>query len=163
MTRRRHAVSVSLGSPTRDSHIETELLGVPVLLERRGVGGDVAAAKRMVRELDGEVDAIGIGGTDLWVSAGSRRYPLRQAQEIARCATRTPVVGGEGLKDTLERIVVDRVDRDLGLADRRIFVLSGVDRPGMAEALAATGSALVFGDIIFALGIPWAIRRLRTL
>jgi hypothetical protein len=157
-----HVVSVSLGSPSRDSWIETELLGRRILFERRGTRGGIDAAGDMVAELDGHVDAIGLGGIDLFVQAAGRRYPLGDAQRIAARASRTPVVCGAGLKDTLERRVVEQLDASIGWAGRRVLMLAAVDRFGMAEALARHGADLRMGDLAFALGIPIQVRSLGT-
>lgn len=159
--RRKHVVSVSLGSSSRDARIETELLGTPLLLERRGVDGSLERAAALIEELDGRVDAFGLGGIDLFVMAGGRSYPVRDAQRLASHARRTPVVCGAGLKNTLERLVVETLDAREGWAGRRVLLLSAVDRFGMAEALAARGADLTYGDLVFLLGVPWPLRSLR--
>ncbi|MCP5095537.1 MAG: quinate 5-dehydrogenase, partial [Chloroflexi bacterium] len=66
----KRAVSVSLGSSTRDKVVEIELLGEQVRIERRGTDGDVEKATALFTELDGQVDALGVGGIDLWVLMG---------------------------------------------------------------------------------------------
>lgn len=158
---RKHVVSVSLGSSSRDARIETEILGIPLRLERRGVDGSLERAAALIEELDGRVDAFGLGGIDLYVMAGGRRYEVRDAARLAAHARRTPVVCGAGLKDTLERLVVERLDAQLHWAGRRVLLLSAVDRFGMAEALAERGAEVTYGDLIFLLGVPWPLRSLR--
>ncbi|MDH7571343.1 MAG: quinate 5-dehydrogenase, partial [Armatimonadota bacterium] len=96
-------VSVSLGSSRRDHHVETEMLGRRVRIERIGVDGDYHRACALIAELDGKVDAIGLGGTDLYLVAGNRRYVVEQSRRLAASAKVTPVVDGSGLKNTLER------------------------------------------------------------
>ncbi len=159
----RTVVSVSIGSPTRDVDEHIELLGTRVRLRRVGTGGDLAAARRMVAELDGKVDAIGIGGTDLYVRLGQRRYYIRDSVRIASAARATPVVCGAGLKDSLERDAVSRLDGLIGWASRRVLMVNAVDRFGMAEALSSHGADVMFGDLVFGLGIDVPIRSLRTL
>jgi hypothetical protein len=157
-----HVVSVSLGSTRRDTDQAVELLGRQVRIERRGTNGDVEAAARLIRELDGNVDAIGLGGIDLFLNWGGRRYTFAQAQRLARAATVTPVVCGAGLKDTLERRAVALLDASVGWRERRVLVTSAVDRGGMTEALASHGADLRFGDLAFLLGVPWFVRSMRT-
>lgn len=134
-------------------------------IERIGTDGDIGRAAQLVRELDGKVDAIGMGGIDLYVRAGNRRYAFRDARKIARAARRTPIVDGSGLKDSLERRVVAYLADELymDLTGRRVLMVSGVDRFGMAESFSERGSNVLFGDLIFALGIPIPIRSLRQL
>lgn len=154
-------VSVSLGSSTRNHTASVEVLGEEVVVERLGTDGDIEKAIAIIRELDGKVDAFGMGGIDLYVYAGERRYALRDGKRIAAAATKTPIVDGSGLKNTLERRVVEYIDRDLfTLKGKRVFMVSSVDRFGMAEALASAGSDMVFGDVMFALGVKWPLRSL---
>jgi hypothetical protein len=159
----KHVVSVSLGSSSRDVDVTVELLGEQVRIERRGTDGDVAAARRLVGELDGVVDAIGLGGIDLFLQWMGRRYHFREARYIAAAATRTPVVCGAGLKDSLERRAVALLDGSVGWRGRRVLVTSAVDRFGMAESLVEHGADVRFGDLMFTLGLPWAIRSMQTL
>jgi hypothetical protein len=154
----KHVVSVSLGSSSRDVDVTVELLGERVRIQRRGTDGDVAAARRLVAELDGSVDAIGLGGLDLFLQWMGRRYYFREARHIASAATRTPVVCGAGLKDSLERRAVAGLDRSVGWRGRRVLLTLAVDRFGMAEALVEHGADVRFGDLMFALGLPWPIR-----
>ena len=77
-------VSVSLGSSSRDHVSSAHFLGRDWKLERRGTDGDLEKARALIAELDGHVAAIGLGGIDLWLVAGGRRYPIRAAPEIGR-------------------------------------------------------------------------------
>lgn len=159
----KRAVSVSIGSSRRDVAVEVELLGRRIRIERRGTDGDLRQAARTIRDLDGEVDAIGLGGLDLFVLAAGRRYYLRDGVRLAREATRTPVVCGAGLKDTLERVAVEKLDDAIGWKGRRVLMVSAVDRFGMAEALARHEAQVLYGDVIYALGLPLPIYRLPQL
>jgi hypothetical protein len=96
----KQVVSVSLGSSKRDHKVEAEFLGEKFVIERIGTDGDMQRAIQMIRELDGKVDAFGMGGIDLYVVAGNRRYALREAKKIAAAAQLTPIVDGSGLKNT---------------------------------------------------------------
>jgi hypothetical protein len=159
----KHVVSVSLGSSARDVDVTVELLGETVRIQRRGTDGSVAGARAMVAELDGQVDAIGLGGLDLFLQWMGRRYYFREARVIASAAKRTPVVCGAGLKDTLERRAVALLDRSVGWRGRRVLLTVAVDRFGMAEALVEHHADVRFGDLMFALGLPWPIHSMRTL
>lgn len=150
----KRVVSVGLGSSQRDSHIETELLGQPIIIERRGNDGSLNKAAQMIRELDGKVDAFGLGGTDLFVQAAGKRYYLRESLALARNAQKTPLVCGAGLKDTLERIVVRELDERLQWRGKKVLMLGSMDRFGMAETLAESGATVMYGDLIFSLGLP---------
>jgi hypothetical protein len=157
-------VSVSLGSSRGDHRFETELLGQRFIIERIGTNGDYQAFCRLLRELDGEVDAIGIGGINLALVAGSRRYYIRDAVRAVR-GMRTPVVDGGGIKQSWERHLILKVLPDelgLPLAGRRVLLVASVDRYGMAEAFVQAGADVIFGDFMFGLGLPIPLRGLMT-
>jgi hypothetical protein len=158
-------VSVSLGSSKRDHRGEIEVLGEQVVVERIGTDGDLKRATELIHELDGKVAAFGLGGIDRYLFAGNRRYEIKDAARMAAAARLSPVVDGSGLKNTLERRVVGFVEQDLrlNLKDQKVLMVSGVDRFGMAEALDHAGCQMVFGDLIFALGIPLPITSLKGL
>lgn len=158
-----HVVSVSLGSAARDTDQVVDLLGRQVRIERRGTDGDLRAAAAIMADLDGRVDAIGLGGIDLYVQVRGRRYTFRDARRLARMAPNTPVVCGSGLKNSLERMAVRALDPALAWQGRRVLMVSAVDRFGMAEELSLRGADLLFGDLAFALGVPVTVRSIRTL
>ena len=58
----KRAVSVSIGSSKRDKAVEVNLLGEQVRIERIGTDGDMEKAALLFKELDGKVDAFGLGG-----------------------------------------------------------------------------------------------------
>jgi hypothetical protein len=161
----KRVVSVSLGSSKRNHCIETEILGETICVERIGTDGDKKKAIELIRSLDGHVDAFGMGGTDLYIYAGNRRYTLRESREIANAARLSPIVDGSGLKNTLERRVVDFIQREkiIDLSGKKVLMVCAVDRFGMAEALTAAGCEMTYGDLIFGLGLPFPIKSLRVL
>lgn len=142
---------------------EIELLGQPLRIERRGTDGSMKGAAELIRELDGQVDAIGLGGLDLFFVAAGRRYYLRDGVRLAREAKGTPVVCGAGLKDSLERMAVEDLDARFSWRGKRVLMVSAVDRFGMAEAFAEHGAEVRYGDLVFALGLPLPIHDVRHL
>lgn len=156
-------VSVSLGSSKRNHTATVDVMGEEVVVERIGTDGSIDKAIAMIRELDGKVDAFGMGGIDLYVYAGGRRYKFRDAQRIAAAAVKTPIVDGSGLKNTLERRVVRFVDEHImPLKGKKVLMVSSVDRFGMAEGMVAAGADIVFGDAMFGLGIKLPLRSMRA-
>jgi hypothetical protein len=156
----KRAVSVSLGSSARDKRVVVTFKGEPISVERIGTDGDEEKARRLFAELDGEVDALGVGGVDLYLRLGDREYPLRAALKLVQDVHQTPVVDGRGLKHTLERRVFELAMPALGGLPhfRNAFVPVAVDRLGLAEAVAEVADDVVIGDLMVALGIPIAIR-----
>jgi len=155
----KRVVSVSLGSPKGDKTVRTTLLGEEFEIARIGTNGDFERFAQLVRELDGKVDAIGLGGIDRYLYAGNRRYVVRDADKLARNAVKTPVVDGSGVKNTLERETVDWIQREgiLDFRGKKVLVVCGVDRFGMAERLwhlVKPGGRVIYGDLMFNVGIP---------
>ena len=64
-------ISISLGSSARDAEGILRLGGETISLARRGTDGDVAKVAALLEAFDGNVDAIGLGGTDLYLVAGT--------------------------------------------------------------------------------------------
>lgn len=161
----KRVVSISLGSSKRNHAVDLEMQGMPYRVERIGTDGDMPKMIRMIAEMDGKVDAFGLGGMDLYVYAGQKRYTLRDAKRVARAAKRTPIVDGSGLKNTLERKVIEYLleKTDVLAGKPHVLMMSGADRFGMAQALDAAGCRLTCGDLVFTIGIPVPLRSLRTL
>jgi len=161
----KRAVSISLGSSTRDKKVSITLLGEEITIERIGTDGDVEKAIQLYHELDGKVDAFGVGGIDLGLTVAGRYYPLYDAQKLVAGVRQTPVVDGGGLKQTLERGIAQFIEQEIGdeVQPKRVLITCGVDRYGSALSFDKAGYEIIFGDLGFALGIPIPIRSLRGL
>jgi hypothetical protein len=158
----KRVVSVSLGSSTRDHRAVVNLLGEEFDISRIGTDGKLDAAIAKVHELDGNVDAIGLGGIDVYLYAGKHRYALRDGLRLLDAAKTTPVVDGSGLKNTLEREAVRFMQEDLGISlkGKHVLMVSALDRFGMAQALVDAGADVLFGDFIFALDLDKPVKGL---
>ena len=145
----KHVISISLGSSSRDKTVQTTFLGEAFTISRQGVDGDEKRFMQRLGELDGTVDAFGFGGMDRYLYIGDKRYEFSAAKRLLAPAVKTPVLDGSGLKNTLEPAegIVD-------FAHSKTLMVAGVDRFGMSEALAEQGGEIVFGDLMFSLGLP---------
>jgi len=157
-------VSVSLGSSVRDHRAELELLGTRLLIERVGADGSFRRAVKLLKAYDGQVDVLSLGGVNLYLRAGQKRYTLRDGRRLAAAVRRTPVVDGFGLKDTWERMMIPYLTKnfDWPRPGQTALVCSALDRWGLAEALAAAGCRLIIGDAVFALGVAAAFSSLAS-
>ena len=160
----KRAVSISIGSSKRNKAVEVELLGEKVCIERIGTDGSMEKAALLYRDLDGKVDAFGVGGTDLGLTVGSRYYPLYSMQSMVRFVKQTPLVDGAGLRHTLEIRIAQFIDENIGdyIQEKRVLITAGVDRWDMTVSFTDAGYQCVFGDLMFALGIPVALRSIRA-
>jgi len=166
MSKSRHAVSISLGSSKRDKRVKVRFGDTDVLIERIGTDGDVAAAQKLYREMDGKVDAFGMGGVDLYIRVGDKEYPLRAAHKLIKDVHKTPVVDGRGLKHTLERRVFELAAPQFregeNLHFKRAFMPLALDRVGLAHAVDEVADEIVFGDFMIGLGIHLPIYGLKA-
>jgi hypothetical protein len=156
----KRAVSISIGSSKRNKRVEVELLGEMVCIERIGTDGDMKKAAQLFSELDGKVDAFGVGGADLGMLVDDKWYPLYSVQSMVRTINKTPVVDGAGLKNTLENRIAPLLDREIGdyLKEKKVFIALGADRWGMSKSFLDAGYECVFGDLMFGLGLPIPVR-----
>ncbi|CAM3295668.1 hypothetical protein DEDE109153_10115 [Deinococcus deserti] len=159
----KHVVSVSLGDSKRNAREEINVLGQPFILERIGTDGDSRKAAQLFQALDGRVDAFGLGGADLYVIAGGRRYTFGNVRQLVSHAKLTPVLDGSGLKNTLERDAIAQLDPLLNWRAQKVLMVSAVDRFGMAEALAEHGAQVIYGDLIFGLNVNVPLRTITAL
>lgn len=120
----------------------------------------MAKYAELVREYDGQVDAISLGGIDLYVYAGDRRYTIRDAARLASNAKKTPIVDGSGIKNTLERETILWLQNNghIDFSTKNVLIVCAVDRFGMAESIAGISKSVIYGDLIFGLGLPIPIR-----
>jgi hypothetical protein len=161
----KRAVSVSLGSSKRNKAVEVDLLGERVHIERIGTDGDMEKAAELYREMDGEVDAFGVGGADLGLMVDKKWYPLYSVQPMVKDVKQTPIVDGTGLKNTLENKLAPFIDEHIGeyIKEKTAFIALGADRWGTTMSFVDAGYECVFGDLMFGLGIPIALRSISTL
>ncbi len=161
----KRVVSISLGSSARDKKVELEFLGERVQIERIGCNGDEQMARRLFRELDGRVDAFGLGGTDLNVRLFDRYYPLYGARKLVADVKHTPVVDGDGVRQIVERRLAQRVEEQIGaeIQPKRVMITTAVDRFDMALSFHEAGYEATYCDFMFALGLPIPVHSLRAL
>ena len=154
----KRAVSVSLGSSKRDKSVKVDLNGQEILVERIGTDGDIPKARQMYLDLDGKIDAFGVGGVDLYLRLDEKEYPLHAALKLVSGIRQTPLCDGRGLKHTLERRVFELARPQLGeVRFKQAFIPVAIDRLGMAEAVAEVAERTVFGDLMVGLGVPLPI------
>ncbi len=161
----KHVVSISLGSSSRDKKVEFTLGEQPFLQERIGCDGDEKKACALFNEMDGKVDAFGVGGVELYVRVVDKNYPLRSGINLVKGVTKTPYTDGRGLKMALEGNIFQSVESQIKqeISPRKAMMPLAADRYGMAESLHRAGFELVFCDLIFGLGVPIPVKGLPRL
>jgi hypothetical protein len=158
----KRAVSVSLGSATRNKKVVVDFKGMEISIERVGTGGDAQAARQLFAELDGQVDALSMGGIDAYVHLDGRDYPIYAALKLVQDVKRTPWVDGRFMKYALEGQLFERAEPLLGGRPRfkRAFIPFGTDRTGLITAVSQVADEVIIGDLMFMFGLPLPIRGL---
>jgi hypothetical protein len=154
----KRAVSISIGSSKRNKAVTVNLLGEDISIERIGTDGDMEAAALKYKELDGKVDAFGVGGADLGLMVDNKWYRLYSCEKMIRFIKETPVVDGTGLKNSLEGKAGPFVEATLGdyiqkNGGKKAFIMTGADRWGLTHGFVTAGYECTFGDMMFSLGM----------
>lgn len=159
----KRAVSISLGSPSRDKKVVVNFNGVEISVERIGTGGDAARARQLYAELDGQVDALSVGGIDLYVRLEGRDYPIHAALKLVQDVKRTPLADGRLLKYALEGRLFELAAPILGGKPHfnKAFIPFGTDRIGLISAVSSVSDQVLVGDLMFMFGLPLPIRGLQ--
>lgn len=160
----KRVVSVSIGSSSRNHRSELDVMGETVSIERIGTDGDLKKCFEVMRELDGQVDAFGLGGTNFYLTVAGRKYPMKQELSFVK-GIQTPVLDGSNIKTGFESKLPALLEKETGvsLRGRKVLFMSAVDRYSLGEALERAGADMLVGDFYFALGLPFAVRTLRPI
>ncbi len=162
-------LSISTGSSARDHTTRHVFLGQECELSRKGTDGDLDKAVQMYRDLDGKVDAFGVGGSEFYLRVGKRRYYFRDIKRVREAVKTSKVGDGNGVKGILERRAFAALEKYLNEKEGKTLKglpalqTTAVDRYGMGEAMVDAGLDTTFGDFMFSLGLPFAIKKLSTI
>ncbi|MEW6737217.1 MAG: hypothetical protein AB1489_38385, partial [Acidobacteriota bacterium] len=158
-------VSLSLGSAERDYEFTGNFLGKKFQIKRVGCNGDINLLKKRVREYDGKVDAIGLGGISAQFKIGKSVHVHQEAQSIIKLARKTPVADGRGLKSILQAWTI----RDINLRIKDLFsyenvlFLSGVSYYEMATVLREYTDNFSFCDPLVHFSAPYLLDSINAL
>ena len=154
-------VSISLGSSRRDHETTATISGEQVHVRRIGVDGDFKRARQLFLELDGEVDAFGMGGCEFGVNFDGRYYQLNSVTPLTT-GLQSPVVDGSGVRGVVESSIgsflLEHLPNSIG--SKRVLCCVSSARWDLAEGFHRTGFAIKFGDPGFILGLPITSQRL---
>lgn len=159
-------LSISVGSSSRDHTTRHVFLGQECELSRQGTDGDFEKAVQQYAEMDGKVDAFGVGGLEFFLRVADKRYYFRDVQRIRKTIKVSKVGDGNGVKGILEKRAFAALEKylnekeDKTLKGLPALQTTAVDRYGMGEAMVDAGLDVTFGDLMFGLGIPFPVKTL---
>jgi hypothetical protein len=159
-------LSISLGSSSRDHTTVHEFLGESCEITRKGYNADFKAALAAYYENDGKVDAFGVGGVEFYLGVAGKRYYFREVKRIRKAIVKSKAGDGNGIKGLLVKRAINALEAKLNeegrtLKGMKALKTNAVDRYVMAKALHDAGCEMVYGDFMFALGLPIPVRTLR--
>jgi hypothetical protein len=161
-------LSISVGSSSRDHTTRHTFLGQECELSRQGTDGDFEKAVQRYYDMDGKVDAFGVGGVEFFLRVGPKRYYFRDVSRIRRAIKISKVGDGNGVKGLLERRAFAALEKHLNEKEDRTLkglpalLTTAVDRYGMGEAMVDSGLDVTIGDLMFTLGLPLPVKKLST-
>lgn len=154
----RHILSLSIGT-SRDSETEiTEVAGRSVRITKLGVDYDVALFESLLKEYNGECDAICIQGLPppLFIQRNAIRHKLYES--IDKIVTDTPVYYGNNLGPIIMTWSIRRSmeDGELDLKNANLLFLSGLEMPEISRALEAGALTSTYIDAFTHFRLPKA-------
>ena len=161
-------LSISVGSSSRDHTTKHIFLDQECELSRQGTDGDFEKAVQRYADMDGKVDAFGVGGVEFYLRVGRNRYYFRDVNRIRKAIKISKVGDGNGVKGLLERRAFLALEKHLNEKENKTLkgmpalLTTAVDRYGMGEAMVDAGLNLTIGDLMFTLGLPFPIKKLAT-
>src|SRR5512134_3582667 len=112
-------LSISVGSSSRDHTTRHVFLGEECELSRQGTDGDFEKAVRRYAEMDGKVDAFGVGGVEFYLRVGTKKYYFKDVSRIRKEIKISKVGDGNGVKGLLERRAFQALEKHLNEKERK--------------------------------------------
>ena len=160
-------LSISIGSASRDHTTRHVFLGQEFEISRQGTNGDVNKAVQLYREMDGKVDAFGVGGAGFYLKVADHRYYFREPKKFRKAIKISKVGDGSRVKGLLEKRAFAALEKHLNekenktLKGMRAMQTTVMERYAMGEAMLEAGLDVTFGDFMFALGLPLTFKTLK--
>jgi len=152
----KRVVGISLGASAQDFAFRARFLGQPFDVRRIGTNHSVARAEKLLRRLQNEADAIGVGVVKDEYTVGAQRLVDREGARLTAAVTRVPVTTGGRLGDILQEWALRHVQAKLGgyFNNARVLFFSGATQYKLAQTFAEYTPNLEFADALLQLGVP---------
>ncbi len=121
-----------------------------------GCAGEPEKARELIREYDGQVDAIGLEGMPALLELGPARREHEDGRTLPAAAGTTPVVDGRGIRAGLERwgvILADRAEPGI-FSQKRVLMVPGLNHKGLAQGLARHSPTVRYADPVIYFALP---------
>ncbi len=133
--------------------------GQSVGLHRVGTDGNLELTRQLLRQADGQVDAIAaiaLEGMPAQLKLGAATHAHPEGVALREAVKLTPVVDGSGVRDGLERWAVMLADRaQPGIfAEKYLLMAPGLNHSGLTDEIAKHSPALRFADPFVFFNLP---------
>ncbi|MCS6886487.1 MAG: dehydrogenase [Acidobacteriota bacterium] len=158
-------LSASLGSSEKNYQFTTTFLKEKFQITRIGCDGDISKLKQTIRDFDGQVDAIGLGGISAHFKVAGKTHIHQEAQSVIKTAKKTPVADGRGLKTILQAWTVRNINQKYKdfFTNENVLFLSGIANYEMAAVLREYTANLSFFDPVIHFNTPYVLDSLQAL
>jgi len=119
------------------------------------------------KNLDGKIDAFGLGGTDFYIRYGNKKVTLKEVGKVIEIikTLKTPVCDGMVIREKFgfEERAVNYLKENGFLNEKtKVLIPSGVSRYNLVEAFRKHNCRILYGDLMFSLGLPIPIYSYKT-
>ncbi|MGC8734748.1 MAG: quinate 5-dehydrogenase [bacterium] len=158
-------VSLSLGSSKRNKFTNLQFENFEIYLARLGVDGDYHLLKKLIKKLqDSDIDAIGLGGTDLFLFIEDKKYIIKDSYELAKLSIKKSIFDGSIIKNIIEKkIIQGLIDQKIINNNQTVLQVSSLDRFSAVKTFIENNFKILIGDLIFALKIDKIIYNINEL
>ena len=158
-------IGVSLGAKRQDFEFRTRFLGQTLHVRRLGADGSLAKAGRLLRQADGQADAIGVGVVKDSERLGRHSRDSAKVEQLRAAVRQTPLTTGARLADIFLEWAVRHAQVELGhyFDNARVLFFSGVAQHKLALAMAEYTPNLRFADPLLQLGVPKLLTSIEAL
>lgn len=158
-------VSLSLGSSKRNKFTNLQFENFEIYLARLGVDGDYNLLKKLIKKLqDSDIDAIGLGGTDLFLFIEDKKYIIKDSYELAKLSIKKSIFDGSIIKNIIEKKIIQKlIDQKVINNNQIVLQVSSLDRFSAVKTFLENNFKVLIGDLIFALKIDKIISNINEL
>jgi len=160
-------LSISLGSSKRDKKVCINLPIGEFEIERIGTDGDIQKMIELFKTYDGKVDAFGLGGTDFYIKFGNKEVTLKEVGKVIDFTKtlKTPVCDGQWIREKFgfEDIAIKYLRENGYLNENtKVLIPSGVSRYNLVVGFRKENCKILYGDLMFSLGLSIPIYSYKT-
>lgn len=145
-------LDLAIGEETR----ALAFAGQQVTIHRIGTNGNLELTQQLLRQADGQMDAIALEGMPAQLRLGTASHAHDEGAALKNIATQTPVVDGSGVRDGLERWAIMLADRaQPGIfAEKYILMVPGVNHAGLIDEITKHSPVVRYADPFVFFNLP---------